>query len=87
MQHSSLIRAGITLRWSCTNLRFLVLVGNKIVPAGNMVCSGDLGASFFPFLRIELLLLSQFTVSGELDHVQVELIQVKLFSCRRSQVE
>jgi hypothetical protein len=65
MQHSSLIRAGIILRWWCTNPRLLVLMGNRITPAGDMVCLGALGALSFLFLHVELYLLGQLAVTGE----------------------
>jgi hypothetical protein len=65
MQHSSLIHAGIILRWWCTNLRLLVLMGNRIIRAGDTVCSGDLGALSCLFLHVELYLLGQFAVTGE----------------------
>jgi hypothetical protein len=40
-------------------------MGNRITPAGDMVCLGALGALSFLFLHVELYLLGQLAVTGE----------------------
>jgi hypothetical protein len=40
-------------------------MGNRIIRAGDTVCSDDLGALSCLFLHVELYLLGHFAVTGE----------------------